>query len=93
MRDAVATVNNAIRAVGLNTGVHGGYLHVLQKKNPFGDVPLLTKDADKKLDAAIAHFDSLRLPLIESLVASADEPLPRIQETLGFVAKRTKNDD
>ncbi|MFS7904578.1 hypothetical protein Hanom_Chr01g00037771 [Helianthus anomalus] len=53
MEKDVADVNNAISAVGLNVGVKGGYVNALHKKTPFGDVLLLTKDADQQSNQAI----------------------------------------
>ncbi|KAM0005729.1 hypothetical protein Hdeb2414_s0022g00616351 [Helianthus debilis subsp. tardiflorus] len=42
MTAAVAGVNNAMSAVGINSGLHAGYVHALQKKTPHKEVPLLT---------------------------------------------------
>ncbi|MFS8033514.1 hypothetical protein Hanom_Chr17g01570461 [Helianthus anomalus] len=65
-------------------------LHAWQKKTPFGEVPLLTKDVEKQLDAAISHFDNLQFPLVDSLVALPYEPLPLIQEALSFMQETPK---
>ncbi|KAM0071354.1 hypothetical protein Hdeb2414_s0001g00024101 [Helianthus debilis subsp. tardiflorus] len=59
MIQAVAMVNNAMSAIGVNTGVHGGYLHTLKKKTPYGEVPLPNRNAEAELNTAIADFDTL----------------------------------
>ncbi|KAJ0771655.1 hypothetical protein HanPI659440_Chr07g0271561 [Helianthus annuus] len=86
MTQAVAAVNNAMSALGVNTRVHGGYVHALKRKTPYGEVPLLNKDAEAQLDldAAVSNFDSLWFPLVDNLAALVNEPLPQIQEDLGF---------
>ncbi|KAJ0791723.1 hypothetical protein HanOQP8_Chr01g0009051 [Helianthus annuus] len=87
MEKDVAAMNNAISAVGLNVGVNGGYVHALYKKTPFGDVPLLTKDANQQSNQAIQEFDNLSFPFIESLVALVEELIPRIQKLLTSALK------
>ncbi|MFS7916194.1 hypothetical protein Hanom_Chr02g00174251 [Helianthus anomalus] len=59
MTAAVAVVNNAMSAVGVNSGLHNGYLHALKKKTPYAEVPMLNRNAAEELNAAVACFDSL----------------------------------
>ncbi|MFS7992847.1 hypothetical protein Hanom_Chr12g01087091 [Helianthus anomalus] len=37
MTASVATVNNAISAVGVNSGLHNDYIHALKKKTPYAE--------------------------------------------------------
>ncbi|MFS7918793.1 hypothetical protein Hanom_Chr03g00205321 [Helianthus anomalus] len=83
---AVAAVHNAMSAVGVNSGLHNGYLHALKKKTPYADVPLLNRNAAEELDAAVASFDSLTFPVIEDLPKLVDEPLLKIKESLYFAS-------
>ncbi|MFS7918794.1 hypothetical protein Hanom_Chr03g00205331 [Helianthus anomalus] len=86
MTAAVAAVNNAMSAMGVNSGLHNGYLHALMKKTPYADVPLLNRNAAEELDAAVASFDSLTFPVIEDLPKLVDEPLLKIKEALYFAS-------
>ncbi|MFS7930503.1 hypothetical protein Hanom_Chr04g00345071 [Helianthus anomalus] len=76
MTQVVDAVNNAMSAIGVITGVHGGYLHALKKKTPYGEVPLLYRNAEAELNTAIACFDTLSFSLINNLPNLVDEPLP-----------------
>ncbi|MFS7937206.1 hypothetical protein Hanom_Chr05g00424901 [Helianthus anomalus] len=67
MTQAVAAVNNAMSEIGVNFGVHGGYIHALKKKNPYAEVPLLNRNAEAKLNMAIACFDYLSFCMINGL--------------------------
>ncbi|KAJ0804436.1 hypothetical protein HanPI659440_Chr02g0038021 [Helianthus annuus] len=82
MTQAIAAVNNAMSTVGVNVGVHGGYVHALKKKTPYGEVPLLNRNAEAELNTAVACFYTLSFPLINNLLSLIDEPLPRIHEAL-----------
>ncbi|KAJ0749589.1 hypothetical protein HanLR1_Chr05g0171721 [Helianthus annuus] len=66
MTAAVAAVNNAMSAVGVNSGLHNGYLHALKLKTPYAAVPLLNRNAAEELNAAVACFDSLVFPVVKS---------------------------
>ncbi|MFS8031461.1 hypothetical protein Hanom_Chr17g01546191 [Helianthus anomalus] len=70
--------------VGVNIGVHESYVHALKKKTPYGEVSLLNRDAYAQLDATVSNFDFLRFPLVDDLAALVNEPLPRIQKSIGF---------
>ncbi|KAF5813288.1 hypothetical protein HanRHA438_Chr03g0107601 [Helianthus annuus] len=79
MTQAVAAVNNAMSAIGVNSRVHGGYLHPLKKKKtPYGEVPLINWNAEAELNTAIACFDSLSFPVVSNLSNFVDEPLSKI---------------
>ncbi|XP_022004391.1 uncharacterized protein LOC110901949 [Helianthus annuus] len=84
MTAAVAGVNNAMSAVGINSGLHAGYVHALQKKTPFKEVPLLNRNATEELKPAIACFDTLKFPVIEDLPKLGDAPLSEIKKVLRF---------
>ncbi|MFS7980466.1 hypothetical protein Hanom_Chr10g00939791 [Helianthus anomalus] len=84
MTAAVVAVNNAMSAVGVNSGLHNGYLHALKKKTPYADVPLLNRKAAEELNAAVSSFDSLTFPVIEDLPKLVDEPLSKINDALYF---------
>ncbi|KAF5782013.1 hypothetical protein HanRHA438_Chr11g0503241 [Helianthus annuus] len=84
MTQAVVAVNNAMSAIGVNSGVHEGYVHALKNKTPYGQVPLLNRNVEAELNTAIACFDTLSFSLINSLPNLVDEPLPCIQEALIF---------
>ncbi|MFS8020132.1 hypothetical protein Hanom_Chr15g01411931 [Helianthus anomalus] len=86
MTVAVAVVNNAMSAVGVNSSLHNGYLRALKKKTPYADVPLLNRNAAEELNAAVASFDSLTFPVIEDLPKLVDEPLSKIKDALYFAS-------
>ncbi|MFS7944817.1 hypothetical protein Hanom_Chr06g00516701 [Helianthus anomalus] len=75
MTAAVAAVNNAMSAVGVNSGLQKRYIHALKKKTPYAEVPLLNHNAGKELNTAVACFDSLTFPVIENLPKIVNEPL------------------
>ncbi|KAM0037493.1 hypothetical protein Hdeb2414_s0013g00403781 [Helianthus debilis subsp. tardiflorus] len=80
----VADVNNAMSVVGVNSGLHNGYLHALKKKTHYAEVPMLNHNAEEELNAAVACFDSLTFPVIEDLPKLVKEPLPKIKDALYF---------
>ncbi|KAJ0576140.1 hypothetical protein HanOQP8_Chr05g0178781 [Helianthus annuus] len=84
MTDAVAAVNNAMSAVGVNSGLHNGYLHALKKKTPYAEVPMLNHNAAKELNAAVSCFDYLIFPVVEDLPKLVNEPLSKIKDALTF---------
>ncbi|KAJ0692981.1 hypothetical protein HanPI659440_Chr15g0592041 [Helianthus annuus] len=84
MTAAVAAVNNAMSAVGVNSGLHNGYLHALKKKTPYAEVLMLNRNAVDELNAAVACFDSLTFPVIEDLPKLVNEPLSKIKDALYF---------
>ncbi|KAJ0435932.1 hypothetical protein HanIR_Chr17g0898881 [Helianthus annuus] len=84
MTAAVAGVNNAMSAVGMNSGLHAGYVHALQKKTPYKEVPLLNRNASEELKTAIACFDTLKFPVVEDLPKLIDAPLFEIKKALQF---------
>ncbi|KAJ0802442.1 hypothetical protein HanPI659440_Chr03g0129021 [Helianthus annuus] len=86
MTAAVAGVNNAMSAVGINSGLHSGYVHALQKKTPFKEIPLLNRNATEELKVAVACFDTLKFPVIEDLPKLSDAPLPEIKKALRFAS-------
>ncbi|KAJ0546774.1 hypothetical protein HanIR_Chr08g0364661 [Helianthus annuus] len=87
MTAAVAAINNAMSAVGVNSGLHSGYVHALKKKKtPYADVPLLNRNAKEELDAAVACFDSLIFPVVEDLTKLVNEPLSEIKKALFFAS-------
>ncbi|MFS7914368.1 hypothetical protein Hanom_Chr02g00152551 [Helianthus anomalus] len=67
MTVAVAAVNNAMSAKGVNSGVHDGYIHALKKKTPYAEVPLLNQNAEAELNTVVACFDSLTFPVVNDL--------------------------
>ncbi|MFS7926821.1 hypothetical protein Hanom_Chr04g00301621 [Helianthus anomalus] len=83
---AVAVVNNAMSAVGVNSGLHNGYLHALKLKTPYSEVPLLNRNAAEELNAAVACFDTLTFPVIEDLPRLTDAPLSKIKDALSFAS-------
>ncbi|MFS7968994.1 hypothetical protein Hanom_Chr09g00803981 [Helianthus anomalus] len=84
MTAAVAAVNNAMSAIGVNSGLHNGYLHALKLKTPFVAIPLLNRNTAEELNATIAGFDSLVFPVVEDLPKLINEPLSKIKEALTF---------
>ncbi|KAM0027591.1 hypothetical protein Hdeb2414_s0019g00542001 [Helianthus debilis subsp. tardiflorus] len=83
---SVAAINNAMSVVGVNSGLHSGYVHALKKKTPYADVPLLNRNAEEELDAAVACFDSLIFPVMEDLTKLINEPLSEIKKALFFAS-------
>ncbi|MFS7949291.1 hypothetical protein Hanom_Chr06g00569821 [Helianthus anomalus] len=92
MTQVVAAVNNAMSAIGVNSGVHGGYLHALKKKTPYEEVSLINRIAEAELNTVIACFDSLNFPVVNNLSKFMNEPLPKIQEALLFKKKSAAED-
>ncbi|KAM0045868.1 hypothetical protein Hdeb2414_s0009g00309041 [Helianthus debilis subsp. tardiflorus] len=86
MTAVVAAVNNAMSAVGANSGLPNGYLHALKLKTPYSEVPLLNRNAAEELNTAVACFDSLTFPVVEDLPKLADAPLFKIKEALSFAS-------
>ncbi|KAM0003718.1 hypothetical protein Hdeb2414_s0272g00853351 [Helianthus debilis subsp. tardiflorus] len=86
MTAAMAAVNNAMSAVGVNSGLHNGYLHALKLKTPYSEVPLLNHNAAEELNAAVACFDSLTFPVVEDLPKLVNAPLFKIKEALTFAS-------
>ncbi|MFS7905462.1 hypothetical protein Hanom_Chr01g00047991 [Helianthus anomalus] len=84
MTVAVAAVNNAMSVVGINSGLHNGYVHALQKKTPFKDVPMLNRNAAEDLNVAVACFDTLKFPVVEDLPKLINAPLAEIKKALFF---------
>ncbi|KAJ0743695.1 hypothetical protein HanPI659440_Chr10g0378921 [Helianthus annuus] len=84
MTAVVAAVNNAMSAVGVNSGLHNGYLHALKLKTPYSAVPLLNHNAAEELSTAVACFDSLTFPVVEDLPKLIGAPLSKIKEALSF---------
>ncbi|MFS8025322.1 hypothetical protein Hanom_Chr16g01473591 [Helianthus anomalus] len=84
MTAVVGTVNNAMSAVGVNSGLQNGYIHALKKKTPYAEVPLLNRNAGDELNTTVACFDSLTFPVIEDLLKLVNEPLSRIKDALLF---------
>ncbi|MFS7928667.1 hypothetical protein Hanom_Chr04g00323421 [Helianthus anomalus] len=68
---SVAVVNNAMSVVGVNSGLQNGYIHALNKKTPYAEVPLLNRNAGDELDA-------VDLPKL------VNEPLSKIKDALFF---------
>ncbi|KAJ0800612.1 hypothetical protein HanPI659440_Chr03g0105161 [Helianthus annuus] len=83
---ALAVVNNAMSAVGVNSGLQNGYIHALKKKTPYAEVPLLNCNAGEELNTVVACFDSLTFPVIEDLSKLVNEPLSKIKDALFFTS-------
>ncbi|KAJ0614333.1 hypothetical protein HanIR_Chr02g0061281 [Helianthus annuus] len=92
MTHAVAAINNAMSAIGVNSEVHDGNLHALKKKTPYREVPLINRNAETGLNTAIACFDSLSFPLVKDLPNLVNEPLSKIKEVLFFVGESSVKD-
>ncbi|KAM0070169.1 hypothetical protein Hdeb2414_s0001g00010131 [Helianthus debilis subsp. tardiflorus] len=92
MTAAVAGVNNAMSVVGINSGLHTGYVHALQKKTPYKEVPLVNRNATEELKAAIVCFDTLKFPVIEDLPKLGDAPLSEIKKALRFANDDSANE-
>ncbi|KAJ0463473.1 hypothetical protein HanHA300_Chr14g0516091 [Helianthus annuus] len=86
MTAAVAAVNNAMSAVGVNPGLHNRYLHALKKKTPNAQVPMLNRNAEEELNAAVACFDSLAFLVVDDLPKLVNEPLSKIKDALFFAS-------
>ncbi|KAF5816328.1 hypothetical protein HanRHA438_Chr03g0144481 [Helianthus annuus] len=86
MTATVVAVNNAMSAIGVNSGLHSGYLHALKLKTPYSEVPLLNRNAAEELNAAVACFDTLTFRVIEDLPRLIDAPLSKIKEALSFAS-------
>ncbi|MFS7934437.1 hypothetical protein Hanom_Chr05g00391551 [Helianthus anomalus] len=83
---AVSAVNNAMRAVGIYSGLQNGYIHALKKKTPYAEVPLLNRNAEDELNTAFACFDSHTFQVIEDLSKLVNEPLSKIKDALFFAS-------
>ncbi|KAM0064666.1 hypothetical protein Hdeb2414_s0003g00105761 [Helianthus debilis subsp. tardiflorus] len=92
MTVAVAAVNNAMSAVGVNSGLHNGYLRALKLKTPYAAVLLLNRNAAEELNVAVACFDSLVFPVVEDLPKLVNEPLSKIKEALSFANSGTSEE-
>ncbi|KAJ0808802.1 hypothetical protein HanPI659440_Chr01g0007401 [Helianthus annuus] len=86
MTVAVAAVNNAMSAVGVNSGLQNGYIHALRKKPRYAEVPMLNRNAGEELSAAITCFDTLTFPVVEDLPKLVHEPLSKIKDALSFAS-------
>ncbi|MFS8021750.1 hypothetical protein Hanom_Chr16g01431101 [Helianthus anomalus] len=84
MTAVMAAVNNTMSSVGVNLGLHKGYVHTLKKKTPFAEVPLLNRNAEADLNTTVACFDSLTFPVVDDLQKLINEPLSKINDTLLF---------
>ncbi|MFS8012758.1 hypothetical protein Hanom_Chr14g01324621 [Helianthus anomalus] len=84
MNAAVAAVNNAMSAMGVNSGLQNGYVHAFKKKTPYAEVPLLNRNAEAELNTIVSCFDSLTFPVVEDLPKLVNEPLSRIKDALFF---------
>ncbi|KAM0022572.1 hypothetical protein Hdeb2414_s0023g00630041 [Helianthus debilis subsp. tardiflorus] len=84
MTVVVNAVNNAMSAVGVNSGLHNGYVHALKKKTPYAEVPLLNRNAEAELNRTIACFDSLTFSVVNDLPKLVNEPLSKIKDALFF---------
>ncbi|MFS7966683.1 hypothetical protein Hanom_Chr09g00776671 [Helianthus anomalus] len=84
MTAAVAAVNNAMSAVGVNSGLQNDYIHALKKKTPYAEVPFLKCNAREELNAAVACFDSLTFPVVKDLPKLVNEPLSKIKYAVFF---------
>ncbi|MFS7960653.1 hypothetical protein Hanom_Chr08g00705591 [Helianthus anomalus] len=84
MTAAVAAVNNAMSTIGVNSGLHQGYIHALKKKTPYAEVPLLNRNAEADLNTVVTCFDSLTFPVVEDLPKLVNEPLSKIKDALFF---------
>ncbi|KAF5820985.1 hypothetical protein HanXRQr2_Chr01g0008461 [Helianthus annuus] len=82
----VAAVNNAMSAVGVNSGLQNGYIHALRKKPRYAEVPMLNRNTGEELSAAITCFDTLTFPVVEDLPKLVHEPLSKIKDALSFAS-------
>ncbi|KAJ0803064.1 hypothetical protein HanPI659440_Chr03g0135821 [Helianthus annuus] len=92
MTAAVATVNNAMSAVGVNSDLQNSYIHALKKKTPYAEVALLNRNAGEELNAVVACFDSLTFPVIKDLPKLVNEPLSKIKDALFFASGESSKD-
>ncbi|MFS8009787.1 hypothetical protein Hanom_Chr14g01289471 [Helianthus anomalus] len=74
MTAAIAAVNNAMSAIGINSGLQNGY----------AEVSMLNWNAEDELNTTVACFDSLTFPVIEDLPKLVNEPLSKIKDVLFF---------
>ncbi|KAJ0792873.1 hypothetical protein HanOQP8_Chr01g0022881 [Helianthus annuus] len=81
---AIAAVNNAMSAIGVNFGIHNGYVHALKKKTSYTEVPLINRNAEAELNTAMACFNSLTFPVVSDLPKLVNEPLSMIKDALFF---------
>ncbi|MFS7965435.1 hypothetical protein Hanom_Chr09g00762211 [Helianthus anomalus] len=87
MTAGVAAMNNAMSPIEVNFGLHQGYVHVLKKKTPFAEVPLLNRNAEADLNTAIACYESLNFPVVDDLLKLIHEPLSRIKDAIRFAGR------
>ncbi|MFS7967515.1 hypothetical protein Hanom_Chr09g00786611 [Helianthus anomalus] len=81
---AVAAMNNAMSAIGINSGLHNGYVHALKKKTPYAEVPLLNRNAEAELNTTITCFESLTFPVVNALPKLVNESLSKIKDAMFF---------
>ncbi|MFS7917461.1 hypothetical protein Hanom_Chr03g00189341 [Helianthus anomalus] len=84
MTATVAAVNNVMSSIGVNSGLHQGYVHALKKKTPCAEVPLLNRNAEADLNTTVAYYESLTFPVVDDLPKLIHEPLPKIKDALFF---------
>ncbi|KAM0057863.1 hypothetical protein Hdeb2414_s0005g00163441 [Helianthus debilis subsp. tardiflorus] len=84
MTVAVAAVNDAMSSIGVNSGLHQGYVHPLKKKTPYAEVPLLNRNAEADLNTTVACYESLTFPVVNDLPKLINAPLSMIKDALSF---------
>ncbi|MFS7976439.1 hypothetical protein Hanom_Chr10g00892441 [Helianthus anomalus] len=92
MTAVVAAVNNAMSAVGVNSGLQNGYIHALKNKTPYAEVPLLNRSAGEELNTTVACFDSLTFPVIEDLPKLVNEPFSKIKDAVFFAGNESSKE-
>ncbi|KAI3670866.1 hypothetical protein L1987_87509 [Smallanthus sonchifolius] len=79
---AVATcvggLNNAMGDMGFMSGLVAGYANAA-KNVPIVDVPDQPEDLDSVVDAAVAAFEAVKIPLVKQLSAMVTVPLLEVQ--------------
>ncbi|MFS7946653.1 hypothetical protein Hanom_Chr06g00538891 [Helianthus anomalus] len=85
MTAVVAAVNNAMNSIGVNSGLHHGYVNALKKKTPYAEVPLLNQNAKADLNTVVACYESLTFPVVNDLPKLINAPLSKIKEALFLV--------
>ncbi|MFS7970104.1 hypothetical protein Hanom_Chr09g00817061 [Helianthus anomalus] len=46
-------MNNVMSAISVNSGLQNGYVHALNKKTPYAEVPLLNQNAEADLNTLV----------------------------------------
>ncbi|KAJ0576419.1 hypothetical protein HanOQP8_Chr05g0181051 [Helianthus annuus] len=92
MTAAVAAVNNAMSSIGVNSGLHQGYVHALKKITPYAEVPLLNRNAEADLNTAVACYESLTFPVVDDLPKLIHEPLSKIKDALSFAGRESSEE-